>query len=327
MDGIKKIVHELKGTENVYLGIRPYGFHAGNLIPHVIYPEILCEEMVRIGKIPKFSIFVFINDWEQDKLAGPDTKTYPFNIFPLNTSFQYATSPDNPSVSIVDYWEPVILRYASLINKRFPEVSVKEVRNSEMKSNPAMKKDLIYALKNPEKIGNVLRRNTKYRVLEYPLVFAMAICPYCKMARGRTAVEGNDTIVHDCKNCNKSSRGPYDTFDYWFYHKPLAIPRLEMYDIDVCITGLDHYKEGDFAVRRELIKLFDSKAKFPKMLYAPSLMGRDGTLMGKSRGNAEMVHVGELLKLIRDNPDVPEIQLPDGLRSFSMLDTITEEPL
>ena len=43
--GIKELATTLSGKENIYLGIRPYGFHAGNKIPFVIYPMLLCEEM------------------------------------------------------------------------------------------------------------------------------------------------------------------------------------------------------------------------------------------------------------------------------------------
>jgi hypothetical protein len=96
-DGIIELAQTLAGTENIYLGIRPYAFHAGNMVTMVVYPLLLCREIEKLGKEAQFNFFIFINDWEQDRLAGPDTKTYPFNIFPLNTTFQYATNPDNPS--------------------------------------------------------------------------------------------------------------------------------------------------------------------------------------------------------------------------------------
>ena len=59
--GIKELATTLSGKENIYLGIRPYGFHAGNKIPFVIYPMLYCEEMQRAGKIPAFNFFLFIN--------------------------------------------------------------------------------------------------------------------------------------------------------------------------------------------------------------------------------------------------------------------------
>lgn len=57
------------------------------MLPFVLYPILLSEELKKLGKVPEFNIFIFINDWEQDKLAGPNVKMYPFNIFPENTTF------------------------------------------------------------------------------------------------------------------------------------------------------------------------------------------------------------------------------------------------
>lgn len=93
--GIKQLAQEITGKENIYLGIKPYGFHAGNMLPFVLYPMLLCEEVKKLGKEPEFNIFIFINDWEQDRLAGPNVKSYPFNVFPENTTFQYVSDPKN----------------------------------------------------------------------------------------------------------------------------------------------------------------------------------------------------------------------------------------
>lgn len=32
-NGIKQLAREITGEENIYLGIRPYGFHAGSMLP------------------------------------------------------------------------------------------------------------------------------------------------------------------------------------------------------------------------------------------------------------------------------------------------------
>jgi len=73
--GLLELAPTLEGGENIYLGVRPYAFHAGNIVAMVIYPLLLCEEVEKLGKKAQFSFFVFINDWEQDRLAGLDTKT------------------------------------------------------------------------------------------------------------------------------------------------------------------------------------------------------------------------------------------------------------
>src|SRR3989344_4571671 len=114
--GIEELAHEVKGNENIYLGIRPYGFHAGNMLAFIIYPLLLCEEVRKMGVIPSFNIFIFINDWE-----------------------------------------PIILEEVSRIREKYPNVSVTSVRNSELKCNEIMKQHLLFTLKNPKDIANVIK--------------------------------------------------------------------------------------------------------------------------------------------------------------------------
>lgn len=49
-NGIAGLAQTLTGTENVYLGIRPYAFHAGNMVTMIVYPLLLCREIERLGK-------------------------------------------------------------------------------------------------------------------------------------------------------------------------------------------------------------------------------------------------------------------------------------
>lgn len=107
-DGIKKLAREISGKENIYLGIRPYGFHSGNTLPLVVYPRLLARTIKKRGIEPSFKLFVFINDYEQYKTTGPDSKKYPFNIHPQHSTFQYTNDPENKKLNIVDRWQPVI---------------------------------------------------------------------------------------------------------------------------------------------------------------------------------------------------------------------------
>ncbi len=325
-DGIVDLAQTLTGTENVYLGIRPYAFHAGNMVTMIVYPLLLCHELEKLGKVAQFNFFIFINDWEQDRLAGSDTKTYPFNIFPLNTTFQYVTNPDHPEVNIVDYWQGPIVSGITSIQTVFPKVRITPIRNSEMKKHPVMKSYVLYTLQHPKEIAEIFRNRTVKEVLDTPLTFALAVCPRCQMTKGSTKVSDKDTVTHTCNNCGKSSTAPYEHFDYWFYHKPLAISRLEICNIDLCITGFDHYNEGDYLIRQDLIKLLGSKAKFPKTLYAPLLMGQNGDIMGKSRGNAKIITLSDLLTLVINNKNVKEIHPSTITTTFSMSEIIKDAP-
>lgn len=296
LNGIKKLSKKISGEENIYLGIRPYGFHAGNMLTLVVYPMMLCQQLQTLGIEPKFNIYIFINDWEQDGLAGPNLKDYPFNIYPQNTTFQFIKMKNN--TYLVDYWEPIIYENIARINKHFPRVKITTIRNSSLKTNPIMKKHLIFSINNPHIIANILRKHTKKNLLDKPLSFAMAVCPECNKVKGNSKYF-RGKIHHYCNNCNKLSINNYEYFEYWYYHKPLAIPRIEIFNIDICITGSDHYKEGDFKIRKSLIEKFNSKSNYPLTLYAPILYGRNGEIMGKSKGNYEDIKFNQLIKLVK----------------------------
>lgn len=298
--GLKKLAKELRGTERIYLGIRPYGFHCGNMVSLVVYPILLCQELLKLKKVPRFKIYVFINDWEQDRLAGPDVKMHPFNIHPLKTTFQYTFDPSNPTKSIVDFWEPEIMRNICKIKELFPLVTVQSVRNSQMKQHSIMKRCLTQTLNNPQLIAEILLKFTNKKILSEPIAYAMAVCPDCKIVRGQTQII-KKIIHHYCSLCGKVTTGDYRDFDYWFYHKPLALPRIEICKIDLCITGADHHNEGDFKVRQELMKAYKIKTPPPKTLYTPVVYGFNGQVMGKSKGNAVLWDFDELLNLVSEN--------------------------
>jgi len=299
--GLQKLATELRGNENIYLGIRPYGFHSGNMLPFVIYPYLLCAELKKLGKTPKFNFYIFLNDWEQDKLDGPNPITYPYNVYPANTTFQYVYVKNGSKTNIVDKWEPVIVKGVKTITSYFKQTKVLAVRNSHMKRNKFMKRYLLETLKNPDEIASILRERTKRTVLEDPLSYVLAVCPKCLLVRGQTTLLSNNKIVHICKSCDMITKGEYEDFDYWFYHKPLAIPRLEAYRIDLCITGGDHFTEGDFHTRQDLIRLFNAKIKPFKVLYTPVVLGYNNERMGKSKKNDVAISFQELLKIVKKN--------------------------
>jgi hypothetical protein len=111
---------------------------------------------------------------------------YPFNIFPKSTTFQYIFDPKDPNKNIVDYWQPIIVENVKKIQAFFPKIKIKSVRNSELKNNPIMKKHLLFTIKNPNIVADILRRNTNKKVLEKPLSYAIAVCPKCKKVKGKS---------------------------------------------------------------------------------------------------------------------------------------------
>jgi hypothetical protein len=311
--GICELASKLRGDENVYLGIRPYGFHAGNAVTMVVYPILLCRKLEEMGKIPKFTFYVFLNDWEQDSLDGPDPKLYPFNILPKFTTWQYISDPVNNQMSIVDYWEKVIVNNVEFIRHYFPSVKVISRKNSQMKNMSEMKRCVIQTLKNPDDVLKILKENTNKKVLDLPTIFSSAVCPFCHAARGETEVLEGDKIAHRCNLCGKKSFGKYKNFDYWLYHKPLALPRIEAFNIDLCITGADHYEEGDFIVREKLFKAYGINRCSPMTLYTQLIFGTDEVVMGKSRGNAKLIDLDKLIYLVLTNKKTKKIVIPNKI--------------
>jgi len=307
--GLRDLSQEITGNENVYLGIRPYGFHAGNMLPFIIYPLLICEELKKRDITPRLKFHIFLNDWEQDQLDGPDPINYPFNVYPANTTFQHVYVTPDKKKNIVDIWEPVIVKGVSSITKIYPETSVKAIRNSSIKNHPLMKKYLLQTLKNPEAIADILRKHTDKVVLAKPLAYAIAVCPNCGLVKGQTTIEYGDTLKHKCSFCKVVTVGEYDSFDFWFYHKPLAIPRLEIFNIDFCITGGDHFSEGDYYIREDLIKLFQAKVKPLIVLYTPEVLGYNGQRMGKSKKNTVIIPLKQLINIVKDNPRSKYIQI------------------
>jgi hypothetical protein len=314
-EGVEALSNELSGAENIYLGIRPYGFHAGNATVFVVYPLLLCDALRKKRKVPRFTFYLFINDWEQDSLSGPNTKKYPFNIFPNKTTFQHMDDPYGCCSNIVDHWEPIIEFNSLKIKEKFPEVKIKCVRNSSMRENSRLKYYLFKTIKEPHIVLNAIRKYSNKKTLRRPVVYAMAICPNCHLGKGETEVINIDCIRHTCNACGFVKEGNYREFNFWFYHKVLALPRLDIFDIDLCITGLDHYNEGDFLIRKKLIEDFGNRIKIPKTLYAPTILGSDGKQMGKSKGNDVFVEIEYLLKIIKNNNnDRIKINLPQKNR-------------
>lgn len=300
-EGIVELAEEIEGNENIYLGIRPYGFHAGNALSLVIYPLLLCQKLTELKKVPRFNIFLFINDWEQDALVGPDVLKYPFNIWPRSTTFQYTADPNNCCKSIVDHWEPIIKMNIEEIRKKYPKVKIKSIRNSSMKNKDSMKEVVLKTIENPKLIYKILKTYSEKDIKIKPLRFCIAICTLCNTADGESEILKNKKVKHICNKCNKVFVKNYADFDYWLYHKPLALPRLEEFKIDICFTGADHYSEGDYFVRRELIKKFGRNIKYPKTLYAPVVLGNDGRIMGKSKGNDKYIKLSKLISIAKDD--------------------------
>lgn len=299
--GLKKLAKETLGTETVHVGIRPYGFHGGNVMALVIYPMLLCEFTEKAGKKARFKFIVSINDWEQDVLSGPDPRKYPFNVFPGKTILKYTPDDQGCCESVVDHWEPVIKKCVNSIRKKNPDVSIQFIRNSKMR-RPKFSKELLWeTLTDPYKQFEIYTKVPGKEFLQRPILYAAPVCPTCKTAVRNYSVAGTHKLKLACAVCDAGGSYPIAELDFWWYHKPLLLARMNAFKIDITISGGDHFSEGDFMIRRELIKEYCPHLKEPRMLFTPLVVLPNGEKMSKSRNNALFVDAATVLAQSRNN--------------------------
>lgn len=320
LKGLKKLAKEVGGDEVIHLGIRPYGFHAGNALALIAYPYLLCWYLELENKKARFHFVISLNDWEQDALDGPDYREYPFNIFPKNTSIQFTQDEDGCCKSTVDHWEPIIQRSMLKLKERFPNISFLFVRNSELSKHPYCKELLLRTIRNPEEQMEIFKRFSEKEVLTTPLSYAGAICPNCHRAHGNTSVGDNDSVLWKCSECKMTMEADYSEFQYWWYHKPMLLARMEIFGVDITISGGDHFSEGDFLIRRAFIERISPQTKEPRMLFTPMLITSNGEKMSKSRNNTAFADVEKLIQ-VAVSCDKPELLFTQNLA----LDEIDEK--
>lgn len=307
-DGIKKIVQTLSGNERIHLGIRPYGFHAGNSLALVGYPHILCREFENAQeKKANFTFIVSINDWEQDHLDGPDYRTLPFNIYPKNTTIQNLYQADG-KVKTVDYWQPILEQAVKYGVRQFPKVTCEFYRNSELLKYTEYRDLLFETIMNPKKQAGLYIQYSGKQVLSDPVKYASPVCSTCKKVDGETTIDTTKNEIHfKCNSCDISRSDHYALFDYWWYHKPLFIGRMLVYDIDIALSGGDHYSEGDFLLRKKFLEEYAPTTKIPKMIFTPTLnaLKKQGR-MSKSRLNTSFPDLDKIILLANtiDNSEV-----------------------
>ncbi|MBI2009271.1 hypothetical protein HYS84_02575 [Candidatus Saccharibacteria bacterium] len=300
LEGLKELSIRLRGDEKIHLGIRPYQFHAGNILSIGAYPYLLCEEVKKLGKTPRFTFIISLNDWEQDELVGEDIYRYIFDVRPKHTTIQHLKADNGENMT--DHWETKIKHELKLIIQDFPEVKIGYVRNSELRYHPLMQEALIHTLNNRHKHKEILLKYSKKPTNGTDTRFANAVCDKCYNIDTESEVLPKKLIRLTCTECGKNAIGSILSFNYWFYHKELFSARLAILRFDVSISGSDHYAEGDYATRKALYELIYEKP-FPnlKMLFAPILLSDDGQKMSKSRDNYKYIPLGTILSYARTN--------------------------
>lgn len=301
-DGLKRLAKEVDGNESIHMGIRPFGFHAGNLTSLYVYPYLFCEEVEKNNKSVEFVFFFSLNDYEQDELDGPDYQKYPFNIHPKETTLGYLEDACGCHRSIVDHWTPLIKGSMLKLKERFPGIKIYFVKNSDLKNDLKFKEILTSTIRNPIEQMDIYRRFTDKKILDSPIQFAGAVCPICHKTKGITKIDNvnGEYVNWNCLSCGAFLNQPYVNYDYWFYHKPLFTARLSIFNIDITFSGDDHFNDGDLLIRKEFIRRFNPNLKTPKMFFAPLVLTVDNQRMSKSRKNAKFGHPKKILDFCRN---------------------------
>ncbi len=302
-NGVRELVKTLNGDEKIHIGIRPYGFHAGNASALCVYPKIICDDFNSLtGNEPRFTFIISINDWEQDELDGPDYRKYPYNIRPKNTTIQYLKKGDE---KMVDFWHQVIEANIKFFLKDYELLQFQFFRNSDLLQNAEFRDFLIQTLKDPVTQKNIYQKLSSREVLTEPLSFAGLVCNNCFFVSTHSFSFGKDDsyVSFKCDRCGSNHSGLTSDFSYWWYHKPLLIGRLAAYEnIDILLSGGDHLSENDHLIREEMIKKFIPHKKVPKMLFTPTILSDvDGEKMSKSRNNVKYADNYKLFNLLNND--------------------------
>ena len=312
LKGLKKLANQVSGSENIAIGIRPYGFHAGNELTMYTYPWILCKMLKGMGKEPRFNFFICLNDieprrlkylyfekekgyfYKNEELIFTEEVPFEYNIFPRDTSFQYTPDTEGCCASMTDHWQKIIESKITRLKKDFPRINFTFIRASFMKNSPYYKQAIRFSLEKPEAFGKIVDKYEKVCFEKGFLSWSGAICPKCHTAQGKTKLSG-EKVSFECEQCKKKYSKKIDELSFWMHHLFIVPARLKMFGIDIFFRGYDHYSCKHIEMTEKLYeKLFKEKLAV-KTIVPPLIVGSDGKKMGKTWANEKTID-SELLK-------------------------------
>jgi len=312
--GLEEAAKDVKGDEKISIGIRPYGFHAGNELTLFVYPWHFCNLVKRLGKEPKFTFFISLNDMEPERLKYlyPDKNTgyyykkeeltlkeevpFEYNIFPRDTSFQYTADKEGCCNSMAEHWSKIIEAKVLRLKEDFPLLTFQFIKSSSIKNDPLYKKALKLGIEHPEVLGRIASQHEKVCFEDGCLSWAGAICPTCHSAQGKTMISG-ETITFECSDCGEKYAGSMNKTSFWMHHMLLLAPRLKLFGIDLFFRGYDHYACNHISINEQLYEALCGEILDIKTIVPPLIVGADGKKMSKTWSNEKVLNTQKLKSL------------------------------
>ncbi len=188
-----------RGNEKIGVGIRPHGFHAGNLAAVVAVPYLVCEQKkLATGDEPCFTLTVWMNDPEPVEYVGHNGSAESAdaaNMYPGSTTFQHMPAPKGFGGSLTAYWQPVIEGVVrGVIGTAFPKVKLEFHRASELVTTPQFKDAMRICMQPNQNVARIIRDNTDIPV-RGDFKFAWPLCPTCHSPLTTVKLNQDDRIT------------------------------------------------------------------------------------------------------------------------------------
>lgn len=321
--GISSVAHEVCGTERIDMGVRPFGFHAGNIASTIVYMELLCRKTAQLGKDVNFHVSFCLSDTEQHIITGhpnaPD-KDDEANIYPKGKTLQYTESVCE-GVTVVDAWKPLYKVALETLTKKWPGISWDMYKTSQLVHNETFLDILTRTIHDPDPITSIIESATGKKVHK-PADFVRAVCPWCNIPASKTTISPKKQIKLECSDCLRRGTFLPENLDYWTHHAIAIVGEwacLEKYDIGIC--GYDHYAIGSERLWLGLAKHFGCEEKIldTLRLYSPLVLSYDGRKMGKSNGNMCYADIDKMANIL-ETFDGLSIKLPQRTLSSNIRD-------
>ncbi|MBI2941667.1 MAG: hypothetical protein HYY04_14635 [Chloroflexi bacterium] len=308
--GLHELAASLPEDAVVHAGARPYGLHAGNRLPIVVYPILLAEELRRLGHAGGYRHLVTLNDWDTDGLVH--APGYPVNFIPRGRSFQHQVDPAGCCASLVDHWERQLGMELRPLTDRHPEVAVEIRRVSSYRAVPAFADTLRFGLTHPDELGR--RAASAFGVpVDCPRAqLAGAVCPGCHSIDGMTSYDPmGDRVSFGCRQCGAATEDVFTRFDYWLYTHLVGAAKCRAADPDAWIFGGDFVEHRAIDFLERTVELLQGRPPRMMSLFTPVLLGSDGEKMSKSRRNLLDVPLDWLVSRAA-SWDAPRLAPPGG---------------